>query len=116
MDRVADNDARFLERLANRADFGLVSVQHPGADLDRRQRAVAQIGAGAKLLDQHDDPALRVVEQHGRRFAMTIDIVIERARRAVLLPDLDLGASEVEPPRGENGVADHACSFGHRFA
>ena len=113
---LADDDARLLERLADGADFGRIAVQHAGAGLDRRQRSVAQIGAGAKLLDQHDDPALRVVEQHRRRFAMAIDVVVERARRAVVLLDLDLGAGQIEPPGGENSVADHACGFGHRLA
>jgi hypothetical protein len=68
------------------------------------------------LLDQHDDLALRVIEQNRRGFAMAIDIVLERPRRAVVLVDLDLGAGEVEPAGGENNVADHACSFGHGLA
>ena len=116
MDRVADDDARLLERLADGADFGRIAVQHAGADLDGRERSVAQIRAGAKLLDQHDDPALRVVKEHGRRFAMPIHIVLERARRAVVLHDLDFSAGQIEPSRGENSVADHACSFGHQLA
>ena len=43
-----------------------------------------KIGAGAKLLDQRDDPA-RVVEQHRRGLPVAIDLVRQRARRAVVL-------------------------------
>jgi hypothetical protein len=47
---------------------------------------------------------------------MAIDVVLKRAPRAVVLNDLDLGASQIEPTGGENSVADYAGGFGHRFA
>ena len=113
MDRIADDDARLLERFTRGANGGLVSVQHAGAGLDCRERSVAQIGSGAKLLDQHDDLALRVIEQHSRRFAVTVDFMAERARRVVVLSDLDLGAGQIEPAGGQNRLTDHARGFGH---
>jgi hypothetical protein len=47
---------------------------------------------------------------------MAINFVLERARRAVILDDLDVGAGEIEPASGEKRFADDAHGFGHSSA
>ena len=65
------------------------SVEHARADLDQIQRAVAKIGAQPELPHEQDDAASGVVKQNrGRRFVV-IDLVIERADRAVVFLDFD---------------------------
>ena len=93
---VGDRKAGLLERLPDDAGLGRIAVEHARASLDRRERPVAKIGAGAELLDQRHDRAIGIVEQHRRGEAMAIDLVRQRPSRAVVLDHLDVGPREIE--------------------